>query len=105
MRLLKISDIVPDELISDQALAAQLKSGDDQALNEIMSRYKERVYKFAWRMVGNETNAHDIVQETFTKVYFNIQKFDASYQFSTWLYQIALNLCRDHKRKSKKDTI
>lgn len=101
MRSLKTSEAAADTFISDSDLAEKLKKGDDSALNEIMSRYKERLYKFAWRMVGNEDNARDIVQETFTKVYFNIKKFDSSYKFSTWLYQIALNSCRDYKRKNK----
>lgn len=101
MRSLKTSEAAADIFISDSDLAEKLKKGDDSALNEIMSRYKERLYKFAWRMVGNEDNARDIVQETFTKVYFNIKKFDSSYKFSTWLYQIALNSCRDYKRKNK----
>ena len=43
----------------------------------------------------------DVVQETFVKAYFNIARFDPQYKFSTWLFQIALNLCRDHRRRSR----
>jgi RNA polymerase sigma factor (sigma-70 family) len=78
-----------------------LRSGDDFALNEIMHRYKERVYRLAWRYVGNEDAALDVTQETFTKLYFNIDKYDPAYKFSTWLFQIAVNLCRDYLRKNK----
>lgn len=85
----------------DSALVNRLRSGDDFALNEIMQRYKERIYRLAWRYVGNEDAALDVTQETFTKLYFNIDKFDPSYKFSTWLFQIAVNLCRDHLRKNK----
>lgn len=86
----------------DYALVKRLRSGDDFALNEIMQRYKERVYRLVWRYVGNEDAALDVTQETFTKLYFNIDKYDPAYKFSTWLFQIAVNLCRDHLRKNKK---
>lgn len=85
----------------DVALVKRLRSGDDFALNEIMHRYKERVYRLAWRYVGNENSALDVTQETFTKLYFNIDKYDSAYKFSTWLFQIAVNLCRDYLRKNK----
>jgi RNA polymerase sigma factor (sigma-70 family) len=52
-------------------------------------------------MLGNEDAALDVTQETFTKLYFNIDKYDPAYKFSTWLFQIAVNLCRDHLRKNK----
>ena len=85
----------------DRTLVNRLRSGDDFALNEIMQRYKERIYRLAWRYVGNEDAVLDVTQETFTKLYFNIDKYDPSYKFSTWLFQIAVNLCRDHLRKNK----
>lgn len=85
----------------DRELVNRLLSGDDFALNELMQRYKERIYRLSWRYVGNEDAALDVTQETFTKLYFNIDKYDPSYKFSTWLFQIAINLCRDHLRKNK----
>lgn len=66
-----------------------------------MQRYKERVYRLSWRYVGNEDAALDVTQETFTRLYFNIDKYDSDYKFSTWVFQIAVNLCRDHLRKNK----
>lgn len=88
----------------DVALVKRLRSGDDFALNEIMHRYKERIYRLAWRYVGNEDAALDVTQETFTKLYFNIDKYDPAYKFSTWVFQIAVNLCRDYLRKNKNHT-
>lgn len=85
----------------DREVVNRLCSGDDFALNEIMQRYKERVCRLAWRYVGNEDAALDVTQETFTKLYFNIDKYDPDYKFSTWVFQIAVNLCRDHLRKNK----
>lgn len=85
----------------DHALVQRLRSGDDFALNEIMQCYKERIYRLAWRYVANEDAALDVTQETFTKLYFKIDKYDPAYKFSTWLFQIAVNLCRDHLRKNR----
>ena len=85
----------------DHDLARRLQSGDEFALNDIMRRYKERIYRFSWKYMGNEDAALDVTQETFTKLYFNIEKFNPSYKFSTWVFQIAINLCRDHLRKNK----
>ncbi len=85
----------------DRELVNRLRSGDDFALNELMHRYKERIYRLSWRYVGNEDAALDVTQETFTKLYFNIDKYDPAYKFSTWVFQIAVNLCRDHLRKNK----
>ena len=94
----------PKENIADEdyALVKRLRTGDDFALNEIIHRYKERVCRLAWRYVGSEDAALDVTQETFTKLYFNINKYDPAYKFSTWVFQIAVNLCRDHLRKNKK---
>jgi len=86
---------------SDHDLIDNLKAGNERALDEIMRRYKERVYRFSWRQLGNEEAALDITQETFTRVYFNSRKFDTHYKFSTWVFQIALNLCRDYRRKNR----
>ncbi len=88
----------------DRELVNRLRSGDDFVLNEIMQRYKERVYRLAWRYVANEDAALGVTQETFTKIYFNIDKYNPAYKFSTWVFQIAVNLCRDHLRKNKNHT-
>lgn len=86
--------------LSDRDLAVQLQQGQRLALNDIMFRYKEKLHRFAWRNVHNEEAAQDVVQEAFVKAYFNIQKYDPRYAFSTWLYQITLNLCRDYHRRN-----
>ena len=86
---------------TDQELIEKLKSGENPALNELMARYKHRLFAFIRRYVGDEDLAYDLVQETFTKLYFSVATYKPEYKFSTWLFQIALNLCRDHGRKKK----
>lgn len=83
----------------DLPLIQALQNGDDSALNELMSRHREPLFRFAYRVVRDETSARDVVQETFVRVYFNAPKFKPRATVKTWLYSIALNLSRDHVRR------
>jgi RNA polymerase sigma-70 factor (ECF subfamily) len=86
----------------DLSLIHALQSGDDSALNELMSRHRESLFRFAYRVVRDETGARDVVQETFVRAYFNARKFKPRATVKTWLYSIALNLGRDHVRRVAK---
>ena len=87
--------------MDDLALIIRLQHGDKTALNTLMQRYKHKLYAFICRYGVDDDTAYDIVQETFIRLYFKAANFNPEYNFSTWLYQIALNLCRDHSRRSK----
>ena len=80
----------------DLALVKALQSGEDRSLNELMDRHKEGLFRFLLRQVRNEADALELTMEAFVRAYFNIGKFQPKAKFSTWLYRIALNLCRDH---------
>jgi RNA polymerase sigma factor CnrH len=82
----------------DLALVQALKVGEDQALNALMDRHREGLFRFVLRLVHNEADALELAMETFVRAYFNIEKFRPAAKFATWLYHIALNLCRDHVR-------
>lgn len=82
----------------DLPLVQQLQSGNDQALDELMARHQQRIHRFIWRYFPNEHDALELAQETFVRAYFNIHKFNPRALFSTWLFSIALNLCRDRSR-------
>lgn len=86
---------------SDQELIEKLVRGENPALNELMGRYKHRLFSFIRRYVGEDETAYDLLQETFAKLYFNAASYNSHYKFSTWLFQIALNQCRDYGRKNK----
>jgi RNA polymerase sigma-70 factor (ECF subfamily) len=73
-----------------------LKAGQDQALNALMDRHREGLFRFVLRYVQNEADALELAMETFVRAYFNIGKFRPVAKFATWLYHIASNLCRDH---------
>ena len=82
----------------DLSLIQDLQQGRDSALDELMLRHKEPLFRFIYRYVLNQEEAEDLLQETFVRVYFKRDQFRPTAKFTTWLYQIALNLCRDHAR-------
>lgn len=84
---------------SDEALIRQLQEGRREALDILMERYQQKLARFIFHYVGNESAVDDLVQETFIKVYFNASSFRYESKFSTWLFQIAINRCKDHARK------
>jgi RNA polymerase sigma-70 factor (ECF subfamily) len=82
----------------DLRLIQALQQGTDSALDELMLRHKEPLFRFIYRYVLNEEEARDLLQETFVRVYFKRNQYRPTAKFTTWLYHIALNLCRDHAR-------
>jgi len=82
----------------DLALVQDLQAGKDRALNSLMDRHREGLFRFVLRQVHNEADALELTMETFVRAYFNIGKFRPAARFATWLYRIALNLCRDYLR-------
>jgi RNA polymerase sigma factor (sigma-70 family) len=82
----------------DLSLVQALMLGEDQALDALMNRHREGLFRFVSGIVHNEADALELAAETFARAYFNIKKFRPAAKFGTWLYQIALNLCRDHLR-------
>lgn len=77
------------------------RSGDRNAFAELVSLYQEKIQRLAYRMLNNKVDTEDIVQETFIRVYLNLNRFDESQNFSTWIYRIGKNLCIDLLRKKK----
>src|SRR5260221_12627521 len=81
---------------------ARLAAGHDAALNSLMERHGERLFHYLLRQLNNETDAADLAQESFVRVYQNCARFRTAQRFSSWLYAIATNLLRDrfgcHKR-------
>lgn len=84
-------------------LIADIKQGDEQAFAELVDLYKDKVYQVAYRMVGHVHEAQDIAQEAFLRAYTNLDKFDTTRKFSTWLFRITTNVSIDRLRKRKPD--
>ena len=83
----------------DLPLLEALQAGDDSALDELIDRHREPLRRFVFRYLRNEAAGEDVVQETFVRVYFKADKFRPKSSVKTWLYAIALNLCRDQFRR------
>ncbi|MFC2947423.1 RNA polymerase sigma factor SigW [Virgibacillus sediminis] len=81
----------------------QAKKGDQSAFEDVISFYQGKIFQHCYRMLGNRHEAEDLAQETFIRAYVNIESFDTSRKFSTWLYRIATNLSIDRIRKKKPD--
>ncbi len=85
----------------DARLAKLARKGDRSAFGELVDLYKDKIFHLAYRMLGNKQEAEDVMQDTFLRVYKNLDKYDANQKFSTWIYRIATNLCIDRLRKRK----
>jgi len=79
--------------------------GNTQAFSHIIDKYKAMVYNLAYRMCGNYHDSEDITQETFVKTYQSLSHYNSAFRFSTWLYQITINITRDRLRKKNIESI
>ena len=86
---------------ADTALVQRAQANDRAAFNEIVLRYKSKVYNYISRMVHSASDAEDLTQETFVRAYVSIRSFQSRASLNTWLFRIATNLCIDHSRKVK----
>ncbi|MDZ4288750.1 MAG: RNA polymerase sigma factor [Prosthecobacter sp.] len=83
---------------TDVVLMQRLGEGNDLALNELMTRWRERVAGFLLRMVGDHATAMDLTQECFVRLYGSRHSYKPIAAFSTYLFHIAANLARSHAR-------
>ncbi|MGB7790438.1 MAG: RNA polymerase sigma factor [Terrimicrobiaceae bacterium] len=86
----------------DLPLVRALQAGDDSALTELIRKYQQPLFGFICRYTGDEETARDILQETFVRLYFGVRRFKPRAKFATWLYSIAMNLCRDDARSKQR---
>ena len=77
-------------------------AGDLESFNQLVSRWERPIYALAYRTLGREEDARDVVQEAFLRAYRGLRGFKGQAKFSSWLYRIALNLCRDWIRRQRR---
>lgn len=92
---------VPDEDQSDETLAALAASGDGRAFELLVGRYEGRIYRLACRLTS-ETDAPDVLQDTFLQAYRHLGEFRGASRFGTWLYRIATNVCLMRRRAASR---
>jgi RNA polymerase sigma-70 factor (ECF subfamily) len=87
--------------IRDCFLVREVQSGNQAAFEQLVHAHDHAVLRLAFRITGSETDAQDIYQEAFLKVYKKLDSFRFECSFSTWIYRIVTNLCLDHLRKNR----
>jgi len=85
--------------LDDNRLLESARKGDREAFRKLVTENSKRLYSLAWRIVGDEQIAEDVLQESFIKAYRQMNNFDGRSKVSTWLYRITTNTAIDMKRK------
>lgn len=86
---------------SDEELIEACRQGEASAFDVLVGRWEDRIRGACWRVLGSDDEARDVAQEAFLKAYRGLASFKQEARFSSWLYQIAVNLCRDRLRRRK----
>jgi RNA polymerase sigma-70 factor, ECF subfamily len=97
MTMLRL-DLNADGSGDDQLLVESLRSGSEQAYEELLARFQQPVYTLAVRLLNNPAEAYDVVQEVFLKVFRNIEHFRAESSLKTWIYRITVNEAHNTRR-------
>ncbi len=87
---------------TDEALVERATQGDTDAFNLLVQRWERPIYALAYRVLGRDEDARDVCQDAFMRAYRGLGRFKGQAKFSSWLYRIALNLCRDWLRKQRR---
>ncbi|MEI8340693.1 MAG: sigma-70 family RNA polymerase sigma factor [Verrucomicrobiota bacterium] len=87
--------------VEDTELVAKCQHGDTQAFNELVTKYRGKVYAMIYNMVHNEQDAWDLAQDGFLKAWKSIGRFRGQSAFYTWLYRIMMNVTIDWVRKKQ----
>jgi RNA polymerase sigma-70 factor (ECF subfamily) len=88
--------------LTDDELVARSIGGDAESFNQLILRWERPIYALAYRVIGREEDARDVCQETFLRAFRALPGFRGQAKFSSWLYRIALNLCRDWIRRQRR---
>jgi RNA polymerase sigma-70 factor (ECF subfamily) len=84
---------------TDDILATRASNGDRQALRLLLERHHETAFRFSYRLLGSRADAQDMAQLVCMRLVERIASFRGESRFSTWLYQMVLNACRDLRRQ------
>jgi len=86
----------------EKEIIAKAKKGDKSSFEKLVLKYTKGLYSFVFNILGQQEAAQDVVQETFTKAFSNLNSFNTSKNFSTWLYTIAKNSAFNYIKVNKK---
>lgn len=89
-----------DENMEDAQLVQDFIGGNHQAFNVLISRWQNKIHRFAYRYFASSDDAAEITQKTFIKAYQRLETLDDASKFGSWLYRIANNLCLDELKRA-----
>ncbi len=90
---------------TDEELVALSIGGDRDSFDQLVQRWERQIFALAYRTLGREDDARDVCQETFLRAYRALPGFKGEAKFSSWIYRIAVNLCRDWMRKQRRSPV
>lgn len=88
--------------LTDEELVTRSRTGDTESFNHLVRRWERPIFALAYRTLGREEDARDVTQETFLRAFRALPGFKGDAKFSSWLYRIAINLCRDFMRRDRR---
>jgi RNA polymerase sigma-70 factor (ECF subfamily) len=89
--------------LADDVLVVEAQKGDTRAFDELVVRYRDKVYRLAYKILRNEDDAAEALQDAFTSAFRGLKNFKAESTFSTWLYRVATNASLMKYRKRRDD--
>src|SRR6185437_12316334 len=89
-----LTDYTDEELAADAAR----EGSDGPAFVALLERYRDRVWRICYRLLGHAEDAHDAAQEVFVRLFTHRQKFDGRSKYSTWVHAIAVRTCLTLRR-------
>lgn len=87
----------------DREAVRKARTGDREAFRTLVERYQGRAYRLALRVMRDEEQARDAVQEAFLKAFVRLDRFEGRSSFYTWLYRLVMNQCLDMRRRDRSD--
>lgn len=92
--LLPVNPLEPNEA----RFIERLRGRDERAFNDLVQQYEHRVFRLVFRMLGRRDESEDMVQEVFVQVFKAVESFRGDSKLSTWIYRIAINLCKNRTK-------
>lgn len=86
---------------SDREIVQEVLNGNKDLFEVLVTRYEKPIFNYVYGMVRQRQDAEDLTQEAFVRAFFALRTYNNSFEFSTWMYRIARNVCLDHFRRQK----
>ncbi len=90
---------------TDHELVMECLNGNNDAFSELVTRYKRLIYSVAYKFSRNDEDVNDMAQDAFIKIYKSLSRYDSQYKFSTWSVKVTTNICLDHVRRKKINSV